>query len=156
MKYVKLNNGILEFAPKNNGATLNYNYNIELMLQDGYKPLVTIEPPETNRFYHIEYTETENNIEEIVVYDETAEQASDRIAQEEREQLIFQLSQQILELEDGLKEIDLKRIRAVCEPSIKDESTGQTWLEFYNAQILELRNQIQTIQERINEYDITN
>lgn len=38
--------------------------------------------------------------------------------------------------------IDKKRIRAVCEPSVKDESSGQTWLDFYNEQIKELRAQI--------------
>lgn len=41
-----------------------------------------------------------------------------------------------------IEELDKKRIRAVCEPSIKDEITGQTWLEYYNAQIENLRNQL--------------
>lgn len=58
-------------------------------------------------------------------------------------------------LNESIKELDLKRIRAICEPSVKDETTGQTWLEYYNAQILNLRSQIQTLQERINQYDIT-
>lgn len=58
-------------------------------------------------------------------------------------------------LNESIKELDLKRIRAICEPSVKDETTGQTWLEYYNAQILDLRSQIQTLQERINQYDIT-
>ena len=58
-------------------------------------------------------------------------------------------------LNESIKELDLKRSRAICEPSVKDETTGQTWLEYYNAQILDLRSQIQTLQERINQYDIT-
>jgi hypothetical protein len=37
--------------------------------------------------------------------------------------------------------LDLKRVRAMAEPSIKDETTGQTWLEFYTLQIQELRTQ---------------
>ncbi len=41
-----------------------------------------------------------------------------------------------------LNELDTKRIRAVCENEIKDESTGQTWLDFYNQEIIELRKQL--------------
>lgn len=41
-----------------------------------------------------------------------------------------------------IDELDKKRVRAICEPSIKDETTGQTWLEYYNSQVQELRNQI--------------
>lgn len=155
MEYVKLINGVLEYAPKNKGSILNYNINTELMLQDGYKPLISVQEPQTNRFYHIEYSETENNIEEIIVFDETEEQAEERIAQTEKEQIIAEINQEIIELEFRFKEIDIKRIRAICEPSVKDETTGQTWLAYYNAQILDLRSQIQTLQERINQYDIT-
>ena len=46
------------------------------------------------------------------------------------------------ELQAELNELDIKRIRAVCEMAIKDEATGQTWLEFYNEQAQELRTQI--------------
>ncbi len=42
------------------------------------------------------------------------------------------------EIQAQIEELDKKRIRAGFEPSIKDESTGQTWLEFYT-QILALR-----------------
>ena len=48
----------------------------------------------------------------------------------------------------------MKRIRAICEPEIKDEETGETWLDYYNSQILSLREQIQQLKERINN-DIT-
>lgn len=41
-----------------------------------------------------------------------------------------------------IEELDKKRVRASLEPSIKDEATGQTWLEFYNKQIADLRSQI--------------
>ncbi len=44
-----------------------------------------------------------------------------------------------------IKNLDKKRIRAFCEPSVKDESTGQTWLEFYNEQIKELRKSLEEI-----------
>lgn len=47
---------------------------------------------------------------------------------------------QLLEQIDAL---DKKRIRAVCEPSQKDEN--QTWLEYYTSQIVELRQQLQEL-----------
>lgn len=46
------------------------------------------------------------------------------------------------QLQSQIEELDKKRIRAIAEPSVKDESTGQTWLEFYNSQIADLRAQI--------------
>ena len=42
-----------------------------------------------------------------------------------------------------LDELDKKRIRAIAEPSLKDENT--TWLEFYNSQITELRKELSEI-----------
>lgn len=42
-----------------------------------------------------------------------------------------------------LYELDQKRIRAIAEPSLKDENT--TWLEYYNAQIAELRQELAEI-----------
>ncbi len=42
-----------------------------------------------------------------------------------------------------LDELDKKRIRALAEPSLKDEET--TWLEYYNSQITTLRNELTTL-----------
>lgn len=42
-----------------------------------------------------------------------------------------------------LDELDKKRIRAIAEPSLKDENT--TWLEYYNSQISELRKELSEI-----------
>ncbi len=47
------------------------------------------------------------------------------------------------QLLNELDELDKKRIRAVCEPSQKDEN--QTWLEYYTSQIVELRQQLQEL-----------
>ena len=44
------------------------------------------------------------------------------------------------ELQKQVDELDIKRIRAIAEPSPKDENT--TWLEFYTSQIQDLRKQI--------------
>lgn len=62
-----------------------------------------------------------------------------------------QLQEEINLLTVSLQGLDLKRIRAVCEPSIKNENTGETWLEYYNSQIFEKREQLQELQERIRE-----
>ena len=41
-----------------------------------------------------------------------------------------------------INELELKRVRAMAEPSVKDETTGQTWLEYYTLQIQDLRAQL--------------
>lgn len=42
-----------------------------------------------------------------------------------------------------LEQIDKKRIRALAEPSLKNEE--QTWLEYYNSQINKLRKELEEI-----------
>lgn len=61
------------------------------------------------------------------------QQYKDKKAQEEREKTLADLKAQVAEL-------DLKRIRAIAEPKLKDES--QTWLEYYTQEIIALRAQI--------------
>ena len=55
--------------------------------------------------------------------------------------------EKITELKNKLDELDIKRIRAVCENEIKDEKTGQTWLEYYNTKVIEYRNQLSELQK---------
>ena len=64
----------------------------------------------------------------------------------EEEQAEKEKQKMISDIKAQLAEIDLKRIRAVCENEIKDETTQQTWLEYYNRQIKELRQQLETLQ----------
>lgn len=45
------------------------------------------------------------------------------------------------EIERELLDLDTKRVRAMCEPSVRDEETGETWLDYYNAQITLLRDE---------------
>lgn len=45
------------------------------------------------------------------------------------------------ELLEQIKDLDIKRIRAGFEPSIKNETTGETYLEYYTNQIQVLREQ---------------
>lgn len=87
MQYAKIIDGEIEFAPKNKGSIVNYNLDVNRMMADGYKPFEEAERPETNRLYHIEYQETSDAINEVIVFDETQEQADERIAQEERNRL---------------------------------------------------------------------
>lgn len=41
-----------------------------------------------------------------------------------------------------VEELDIKRIRALAEPELKDAESGQTWLEFYTEQIQSIRAEI--------------
>ena len=60
------------------------------------------------------------------------------IAQKETEATLNNLKTQV-------KELDIKRIRAIAEPELKDSENGQTWLEFYTQQIQSLRSQIASL-----------
>ncbi|MBR1627051.1 MAG: hypothetical protein IJ681_07890, partial [Bacteroidales bacterium] len=86
---------------------------------------------------------------ENIEYLETQAEANNR-------KITSVIKQEIEELSKQINALDIKRIRAICEPSIRDETTGETWLEYYNAQVLDLRNQISTLRERITPNDITN
>lgn len=46
----------------------------------------------------------------------------------------------IEEIKQELNELDKKRIRAMCEPS--EYAKGVSWLEYYNRQAQELRNEL--------------
>ncbi len=144
-----INENQLDYAPKNKGSIFNYDLSTELMLKDGYKPVLSAELPDTDRLYEISYIETSENISEVINYLESEEEYQIRKNNENIQIDIDLLNSKIIEL-------DLKRIRAVCEPSVKDENTGETWLEFYNAQVLDLRNQINTLRERNTPNDISN
>lgn len=48
-------------------------------------------------------------------------------------------------IQGQIDKLDKQRIRAMAEPSIKDEETNQTWLEYYTQQIINLRTQIAEI-----------
>lgn len=42
-----------------------------------------------------------------------------------------------------IEELDRKRIRAICEPGMRDD--GSTWLDYYNNQIIELRKKMKEV-----------
>jgi len=60
------------------------------------------------------------------------------------EQLLVEKENKKKTILSRLDEIDIKRIRAFCEPESKTDS-GKSWLEYYNAQIVELREQLKEL-----------
>lgn len=55
----------------------------------------------------------------------------------------------IAEIQEKLDTLDTKRIRAVCEDEIKDEKTGETWLDYYNSMIYDLRIELKSLQMQL-------
>ncbi len=144
-----INETKIELPPKNKGSVVNYNNNERLLIADGYKPLIKDENIISGRLYSKSYTQDETNIYEHINYIESEEDFIKRTEQ-------LEIQRQINRLNSEINEIDLKRIRAICEPSIKDEETGETWLEYYNNIVIAIRLQINNLQERITPNDITN
>ena len=62
----------------------------------------------------------------------------------EAEQAQKEAERKIEELKLKLEELDKQRIRALCEPS--NRTDDQTWLEYYNEQIVEIRKELQSLQ----------
>lgn len=128
MKYAKLiDESNVEFAPKNKGAIVNYNMSDELMRADGYKPFSEASLPEyTNRMYHLEYSETSEEVIEQVVFDETQEEADERERQEEEDR-VNMLTMTALDFLKLLYSLGLTRqqVRAYLDenPEIDDELT---------------------------------
>ena len=128
--YAKNENGILIFPSQNKDNILNYNQNSSLLESDGYIDYSDAEMALYNS--GTGYSFDENN--RIVDIKQTDEYKAKIFTAEKTEK--------INDLQFQISELDRKRIRAMCEPSIKDEATGQTWLEYYNSQVQELRTQI--------------
>lgn len=63
----------------------------------------------------------------------------------EAEQAEIARQKRIAEIKQELNKLDTKRIRAMCEPETRAD--GQTWLEYYNEQAFELRNELQKLEE---------
>lgn len=67
----------------------------------------------------------------------------------ENDKQIFFINERIDEIYKELAELDSKRIRAVCEDEIKDEKTGETWLDFYNSLVYDLRIELASLQSQL-------
>ena len=64
-----------------------------------------------------------------------------------RQKKIMQKRMDEIKLE--LEDLDTKRIRAVCEDEIKNEKTGETWLDYYNSQIYDLRIEYKSLEAQL-------
>lgn len=65
----------------------------------------------------------------------SADEHQSWIIEKEKDSKIEELTKQI-------RDLDIKRIRAIAEPQLKDAESGQTWLEYYTEQIMALRAQL--------------
>ena len=56
MKYAKLIDGVIEFAPRKikHGDSITYNPPVEMLIERGYKPLIETPCPEAPSGYHYE------------------------------------------------------------------------------------------------------
>lgn len=63
--------------------------------------------------------------------------------QSKTRQLTIQNAVRAEEIRTKLDMLDKKRVRAIAEPTLKDENS--TWLEYYNSQIAQLRNELAEI-----------
>lgn len=106
--------------------------------------------------YWTELLKEQNNGKTIILYnknviavDETQYKFADgvweKLTEEEfvAKQLTIQNAIHIEELKQKLEDLDKKRIRAIAEPSLKDKNI--TWLEYYNSQISQLREELAKI-----------
>lgn len=57
----------------------------------------------------------------------------------------YRKNRKLEDLQAHIDVIDKKRVRALCEPQLKDAATGETWLDFYTGQVLVLRDKITEI-----------
>lgn len=67
----------------------------------------------------------------------------------EKEKHNSEISEEINSLKTQIENLDIKRIRAICENEIKDTASGQTWLEYYNYQIITLREKIKNLNSTV-------
>ena len=108
-----------------------------------YKNVESLEAPQksedvTNGVYlrkNITTKERDGNI--VYCYEECFLSAEEYMAS-----AVYAARENNKRVQNKINELELKRVRALAEPSVKDETTGQTWLEFYTLQIQELRTQM--------------
>lgn len=65
MRYAKLINGTLQYAPKNKGAVSNYDQDVTAMLADGYLPVVPAAQPDDGQEYTLSYEQSGGQIREV-------------------------------------------------------------------------------------------
>lgn len=125
--YLKEIDGVLTPAPNvytdENGIFPAFNQNIDLMLEKGFSAF-------DEGDYALYKIGAKSFVNGAFVDEPTFEY---KLSQSISKKNTFQLQ---------IEDLDKKRIRAGFEPSVKDETTGQTWLEYYTLQIQNIRTQI--------------
>lgn len=59
------------------------------------------------------------------------------------------IQQRLDEILNELEVLDAKRVRAVCEDEVRSERTGETWLDYYNALIYDLRVEYKSLEAQL-------
>ncbi len=59
------------------------------------------------------------------------------------------INERITEIKQELNDLDIKRIRAVCETEMKTERTGESWLDYYNSQVYDLRVELKSLEAQL-------
>ena len=147
-RYAKLVNNELEIAPLNKGSILNYTSNKELLKQDGYKELLEVERPKTQRMYVIQYKESTAQIKEVIKYTETEEAYNSRMLanskflkhSENIKKAKEAVEQGYIEFKGALFETNTQTINDLDKErqlSIIEGKTSSTWLSM-DDQIVEL------------------
>lgn len=118
-KYVKyIDETMVVRPPKNKDGVSNYNLDTELLIEDGYKPLVEAERPEGHD-YKLRYTEEEDCIREVVILptpEELEERERQRILRLKCTKRVFALILQNIGVSyNQLKELIASNERAQLE-----------------------------------------
>ena len=79
MKYAKIKNNTLEYAPRNKNGVSNWINDVEAVLAEGYLPYEPTEYPTDGKRYNITYQEQEGKI--ITVYVENPQTPQERIVE---------------------------------------------------------------------------
>lgn len=120
MKYAKFENGVLTFPPRNKDNVINYCLNEEILIQDGYKPLIEAIKPNGN--YKLEYVEEEDQIVEVWI-DNTEEVIAEKQASFYKN--FFQTSLGWIRRKPVMKDGSTKDFITDCLPVIKAAVTEE-------------------------------
>lgn len=129
--YAKIENGQLITGYNGYNGIIGLADDVDLMTANGFKPF---DDDLVSKYFASMAIIQKGKLIDIT---DTADYKA-KIAEQEKNAKTADLNAQI-------EAIDKKRIRAIAEPAVKDEVSGQTWLEFYNGQIQVLRQQIQEL-----------
>ena len=90
MEYVKfIDEKTIEYPPVNKDGIINYNLDIDKLIEDGYRQLVPVDRPETTRMYEVRY-KYDITVNEYIYYLETEEEWQERLFQEAKQNKLLE------------------------------------------------------------------